>query len=502
MSNLTGRIIKGSALLASARVLSNLLGWVGTIVLARLLTPEDYGLVAIGTMVQAIVAAMTEMSFGEALLRHRAPERDHFDTAWTLGLVRGSILAGLLVLAAHPLAIFYGDPRLEMVIFAFAFGTFLGSMINPRWILLQKELDFRHQFVQSLAARMAAVLVSVAIAIAYQSYWALILGTLAAQVVGVGMTYLAMPYRPRLRCNRARELWSFSIWLTLGQAINTINWRFDQLLVGKLLGRAELGYYSVGDNLAQMPTREAITPLRQTLFPAFNKISGDGERLKVAYQRVQGLISAIALPTGVGFALVAEPLIHAAMGEKWLPAVPVIQALAAVFAFQTFGSIVQPLAMSVGATRILFIRDVALFVIRLPVILLGLALGGLPGLVFARVVTGTIGTLFNMDLVRRLSGLGILRQFRNNERTLIAVSIMAAGVILFRHLLDTPTGASLVALLIEATASAVLGALLYILATYLLWRLQGSVDGPENEIAQMAARALANIRRGGTRQNP
>jgi O-antigen/teichoic acid export membrane protein len=494
LSNLTGRIIKGSALLASARVLSNLLGWVGTIVLARLLTPEDYGLVAIGTMVQAIVAAMTEMSFGEALLRHRAPERDHFDTAWTLGLVRGVILAGLLVLTAHPLALFYGDPRLEMVIFAFAAGTFLSSMNNPRWILLQKDLDFRHQFVLSLAARMVAVLVSIIVAIAYQSFWALILGTLASQVVGVGMTYLAMPYRPRLRCNRARELWSFSIWLTLGQAINTINWRFDQLVVGKLLGRMELGYYSVGENLAQMPTREAITPLRQTLFPAFNKMSGDVARLRAAYQRVQGLISAIALPTGAGFALVAEPLVHAAMGGKWLPAVPVIQALAAVFAFQTFGSIVQPLAMSVSATKVLFVRDLVLFFVRLPIILLGLVLGGLPGLIIARVVTGTLGTFINMDLVRRLSGLGIVEQFRCNQRTLLAVSIMAVGVILFRDFLDTPASASVVTLLLDAVGSAFLGASLYVLASYLLWRLQGSRDGPEREIAQIAARILTNIR--------
>ena len=211
------------------------------------------------------------------------------------------------------------------------------------------------------------IVVSLLIAWEYKSYWALILGSLAGQVAYVLLSYTALPFLPRITFKHTRDLLSFSVWLSLGQIINTINWRFDQLLIGGLSGRAALGYYSVGDNLAQLPTREAIAPLTQPLYPAFSRVADDHERLRAGYQRAQAFITAVALPIGVGFALLASPLILHFMGEKWAPAVIVAQGLSAIFALQTLGSLAQPLGMAAGATKLLFKRDVQMFFVRLPI---------------------------------------------------------------------------------------------------------------------------------------
>ena len=120
------------------------------------------------------------------------------------------------------------------------------------------------------------------------------------------------------------------------------------------LGRAELGLYSVGSRLAVLPGQEIVRPLTGTLFPAFRLTADDPERLRRAYQRVQCLVTAIALPASIGFGLIADPVVRLALGDKWLGAIPVIQLLAAIYSLDTFGSLVTPLSMAKGETRLLF----------------------------------------------------------------------------------------------------------------------------------------------------
>ena len=128
-----------------------------------------------------------------------------------------------------------------------------------------------------------------------------------------------------------------------------------------------------------MPTREATSPLTQTIYPGFSSIRDDPARLAAAYQRAQALVAAVALPAGIGVAVIADPLVRLALGEKWAPVIFIIQALASVYALQTLGSLVQPLGMAKGETRLLFIRDTQMLFVRVPVMIAGLMLYGLAG---------------------------------------------------------------------------------------------------------------------------
>lgn len=485
MSNILGRLVSGSLWLSGARAIVNVLAFISTIVLARLLVPADFGIVALGTTFLAIITAVTEMSLSQALVQHRNPRADHFHTAWTLSVARGLLLAGLMCLAAKPLVWIYSEPRLELVIYAFALSVLISGFGNPRQIMLTKQLIFWQDFLLTVSQRLATVLTSIAVAVVWQSYWALIAGTLIGQLVYVGLSYTVLPFRPRIMWKHAAELWSFSLWLTLGQAINTINWRFDQLLVGNILGRAALGHYSVGDNLAQMPTREATTPIRQTLFPALARIADEPDRLRHAYQRAQALITFVALPVGVGFALVAESLVVAAMGEKWLPAVPVIQALSSVFALQTLGSMVQPLGMAKGHTRLLFRRDLQMFFTRLPIIIAGTMVWGLTGLIYSRVVTGLTAAIVNMFLVKRMTGLKVQDQILVNARSLAATAIMVIAVLLFQAEIGAEIGAAFWDEVTVIAGTVLVGALAYLGSTLLIWLFARRPGGPEAEVIKM-----------------
>jgi len=482
LRNLSERLVRGSLWITASRGLVNFLGLVSTFVLARLLVPADFGLVALGTTMLAIVSAVTNLSLSQALVHHRNPTDDHFHAVWTMNAARGLLIGLMFSAAAIPAAHFYGDPRLQGVMHALGFSVFLSGLANPRRIMLQKDLVFWQDFVLNVSQKLIGVVVSVVIALIWRSYWALVLGTIAGQVANVLISYTVLPFRPRPVLKHLRELWSFSAWLTLSQVINTINARFDQLLIGKLLGRTDLGYYTVGSNLALLPTREATLPLTQTLFPAFSRLAEDPERLRKAYQRAQAMVTAIALPAGVGVALVARPIVELTMGEKWLPAVAVIQALASVFALQTLGTLSQPLGMALGRTRLLFTRDTQVFFIRLPIIIAGMYFYGLQGMILARVLTGTLTIGANLMIVRKLTGLGILQQLGANVRSLISIATMAAGVFVLRYEFhDSQTKLGLVG---EVASAAALGAAIYFGTTMALWLLMRRPAGPETEFVR------------------
>jgi PST family polysaccharide transporter len=461
--------------------------------LARLLNPADFGLVAIATSLLAIMNSVTELSLNQALVQHKDPTEDHFHAAWTLQFLRNLILAIIFALSAIPAAAIFQESRLIGLMAVLSLSVLLQGIINPRSIMMTRDLVFWQQFMLQVGSRVVGVIVSIVIALLYQSYWALVWGTVAAQITNVLLSYTVLPFMPRPRLRGARDLLNFSVWLTLGQVINTINWRSDHLFVGGYLGRVALGHYTVGDNLAIMPTREVTLPLTQTLFPAFSRLADDPGRLRLVYQRAQALVTAVALPAGVGTALVAYPLVLLVMGAKWLPAVAVIQCLASVFAFQTLGSLSQPLAMATNNTKLLFRRDLQGFLIRMPTIVIGMLAAGLTGVLYARILTGSLAIILHMNVVRRITGLSFMEQMRVNLRAIGAVATMAIALIGLGFV-QTNWGYGTEALALRLATMILLGTVVYAGTSLLLWKKMGSPEGPETELLMMIGKATSKIR--------
>jgi lipopolysaccharide exporter len=496
MTDLTNRLIKGTAWLSFARAIVNALSVLSTFALARLLAPADFGLVALCTTLMLVVTEVTELSLAQALVRHDAPSREHFDTAWTLNATRGLLLGITFGLAGLPVAQLYSDSRLVNIMIALGASIVLSGLVNPRQVLLTRQLIFWQEFVLTVGQKFVGVVASVAIAYYYHSYWALVIGILLTQATNVVISYMVIPYLPRVRFTHAKELFSFSLWLTAIQIVNSVNWRFDTLFVGKLLGNVALGHYSIGNTLAQLPTRETIGPLRQTLFPAFATFRDDAERLAAAYQRAQAVVTLIALPAGIGAALVADPLIRLIMGEKWVPAIFVVQALAAVFALQTLGSAADSLGMAKGATRLLFLRGLQMLLMRLPVVVIAMWQFGMTGLISARVLTGLLGIWVNMHIVRQLTDLSIRAQLTANARSLTCAAVMVMTSLGVTVMFPPSVGASPSMLLAEVLAVGATAVASYVVATVMLWRILQRPPGPEREILNLLKKLSTKLGRG------
>ena len=466
MDSIRDRLALGAIWLVGARALANVGGFLGTLILARLLLPEDFGLVAIALTIATIASAVTEVSVLAALIH----------------------LAALIGGLAWPIGAIYDDPRLVPIMLALAGVAFLWSLCNPKLMVLMRELVFWQEAVMNFGQKLATLLVSVAVAWAFRSHWAIVAGQAASAATMVVLSYAFMPFRPRLSLYDVRRMFSYSVWLSLVNLVSALNGRVDPLLIGYASGNTALGHYTVGDNLAALPTREVLAPVSGTLFPGFAKVLDDPEALRRSYLRAQTLLAALAFPAGFGLALVAEPLVLVALGERWAPAAPIIQLLAGAFALQTLGSALQPLAMATGATRALFNREVITFALRLPLVVAGLLLGGLMGAVIGRCLGLLIGTALGMALVRRLVALPLRAQLMANWRTILATLAMIVGVeVGLAVLARAAPGAPALAVVVATVLG---GAAIYVAALVGAWTAAGRPQGPERDLLQLARRRV------------
>ncbi len=491
MRDIKGRLARGAIWLAATRAIVNLASFANTLLLARLLIPADFGLVALATTVTAIITSLTELSLASALIQHSDPDDAHFHTAWTLNLARSCLISLIIAALAVPVAHLYRDDRLVAIMLAISVTTLFSGTLNPKLIIFSRDLVFWQEFALGTSQRIAGLVAATLFAVLYRSYWALVASMVATQFTALVLSYILIPYRPRPRLTHVRELFSFSIWLSLAQVANTINYKFDQLAIGYLLGSGPLGFYTVGDNLAILPTREATTPLAQTLFPGFVQLAGDKARLRQAYQRAQSFLCALALPVGFIFALVAQPLIQLTMGPKWQPAGFIVQFLAGIFALQTLSSSLQPVAMALGRTRQLFVRDILILVVRLPSVMLGIYLDGMAGIVYARCVSGVISTLLNMHMVRQMLDLPISAQLAANRRSLVSVSLMM--VIMSFICTGLNQSATTSSLIIRIAGLVAGGAGLYAGCLFAMWQIAGRPRGPESEVLHAISHVLTRL---------
>lgn len=465
----------GAMWTAGGRIIMNLIGLASTLVLARLLTPEDFGLVAIATVVFAIITAFTELSWAAALIQHKDLQREHYDTAWTLNILRALLISALLCISAYPMAAAYGDQRLVGIMFVLAAAALASGLVNPRLVDFRRKLSFQQEIFTELVVKTVGFVVGAAIAYWFRSYWALVIGSLAAQVAGLIVSYVLIPFAPRFSLKYWRTLFSFSSWLALSSGLNAINYRLDQLVIGAVLGTGPLGQYTVGDNLASLPVRESTAPLAHVLFPAFSRLQDDAVRRRETFLRSQCLLVATALPVGLGFALVATPLVQLVLGPQWTSVALVIQILSTIFAVHAFSAPLTPLAMGLGQTRLLFVRDVINLVVRYPLIFAGLFLGGLLGLLLARCVSGLFAIGIDLYLARRLVGASILAQIASSWRALAATTVMAVSVWGLGALgVERATYLDLALLVVTGAAS-------YLGASLVFWLAAGRPAGPERE---------------------
>ncbi len=479
------RFATGAGWLYGYRWVERLLDLVSIIVLARLLAPEDFGLVAIAASMVAILEGLSDFDVDKALIRIRErdeADRSLYDTAWTLSSLRGLLAALLMVTVAW----LWDDARTAEVLLALAASPLLRGLSNPRFVTFERDLVYSRLAWLTLGARVVNFCVTLTIALVYRSYWALVLGILAGAAASLVLSYVLRPYRPRISWSRFSEIFAFSGWMSLTTIVTTLSMETDKIIVGRLLGVGDAGLYFMTQRVASLPTREFISPLQRILFPSFSEIAGDHPRLRRVVCESMNVLGSLSLPAGCGFALVASDFVPLVLGEQWLPIVPLLTILAPFLGLRATLSMALPCVMALGRTRLLFKVSFVYALVHVPVFIAGTAWFGLLGAIVSIVLAGVFYTYLNFWMLRQtlaISPAEILYQLR---RPLTATALMIAAVLAFAEI---PLGPfSVQGSWLALSAKIAVGGVVFTAVQYAIWRLEGQPSGIEQRLRQVLAR--------------
>lgn len=327
------------------RLVSRVIGLVNVIVVARLLSPTDFGVVAIAMSFLASLDAFSQVGVGDSLIRHRHNDHELYDCAFTIQLLRGLLIAAALAAAAPLAAAWFSEPRLTYLLLALAVVAAVSATENIGMVEYRRDMNFQVQFRVLLIPRLCEVATTVAVAAALQSYWALVAGYAAGKFFFVAMTYAFHPHRPRLTLARWRELAGFSVW-TWASSIARMAWdTMGTFVVGRVLGPSRLAAYSLGTGLALLPATQFVSPIGEVLFPSYSAARHRGSDTVSLAPLVASTLLLAVMPLSLTVSAASNCIVAVMLGPQWAEAQPVV-------AVTTMACLLAPFAASISAVLI------------------------------------------------------------------------------------------------------------------------------------------------------
>ncbi|WP_199610867.1 lipopolysaccharide biosynthesis protein [Flocculibacter collagenilyticus] len=328
MPNVGSQVARGSIWMVGLRFSIKFLGLINTMIIARILLPADFGLIAIAMAFYALVNLINSFGFDMVLIHNQDADKKDYDTAWTMQACFGLLGALGIFFGAEQLATFAEDLRLTAVFQVLAIMFFINNIRNIGVVDFRKQLDFKKEFNFTIAPKLLSTAITIACAFWLQSYWALIIGMFAKTVISVLLSYYMSKFRPHFSLHSWRQTVGFSKWLLLSNVLLFINNKFQDFLIGKVQGPSALGYFNIGNELANLPTTELIAPVNRATYPGYAKTGGDVNALQQLYLDVLSSISILAFPISIGLFCLANFAVPVLLGDKWTPAIIIVEIIA------------------------------------------------------------------------------------------------------------------------------------------------------------------------------
>lgn len=467
-------VASGAALYIVMRWFDRLVGVVSTIILARLLTAEDFGIVALASIALGLAVVFLDLGINLAVVQRRDMDREDLDTAWTLRFLQNAVIAAALALSSSWIASYYRDARLEPVIFALAVAYLFDGLTGLGPVIFQKRQEYAREVGFFMAKRLFGFTVTIALAVWLRSYWALVLATVVANLAGVLLSHSMYRVLPRFTLVRWRTFIGASFWLTAKSIGNYATTQLDKLVVGRREGPAVLGAYSIADQVAAMPGSELIQPTSRALFPAMAAAQSDLLALRRIYLSALGIQATLALPASLGLAMVAEDLVLVALGDKWAPAAPIMSALALGYSANALATAGNYLLVSMGAFKAQALVQWGMAALLAMLILVVFPDSVAVEIAWFRVLLGWTGVAAIAILVRHeLPGVVFMDMFSETFRPVLASLAMCGGVVAVSALsAPLPVWTRLM-------TEVATGVVVYTVVLVALWHMAGRPTGAE-----------------------
>lgn len=333
-SEFSGRVVSAVRWQALDQGVQQATRFVVMAVLAKLIAPSAFGVVALALVATELAVLLTQLGLGSAIQQRRNITSTHIAVAFTTMAAFGFLVAILMNVVAGPLASYFDEPKLEPVLRVMAIAFVCKGLHAVPLDLLRRELEFKKVMVMSTIATGLAGTIAVIAAFLDAGVWALValsVGEAVGALVAVwALTISSGLFRPRLSLDLGalRDLFSFGVYVSANQLLHFGQGNFDNLIVGRVLGARSLGYYSVAYRLMLLPVQRIADVVSIVALPAFSTLQGDVPRLRAAFLRALRSIALVCFPASIGTLVAAPVIVELVFGTEWLPAVPVVQILA------------------------------------------------------------------------------------------------------------------------------------------------------------------------------
>lgn len=486
-----GRVVAGASLSLLGTLGARVLGIVAVAVLGRVLSPHDFGVMALAMIFVGLSEAVMSRQFDLACIRTRNITDHHYNTAFTLSVLWGAIAAGLIFALATPIATLMQEPEVGPMLHFLALVPLLDGLRNPYFVRFERSLNFLPEVAMTFFSKTAQITTAIALALIWRDYWAMAVGLVVFTTMRMLATYGLARRMPGLSLRHAGAFLRFGGWLSGTGLVGFIMQRSDTVLISARLGTSTLGLYNLGYEITQMVTNYLAQPLMRIVYPGLAEVSGSRTRLCAAYYKAQATLMGILLPIGVGAALTAPEVIVLFIGHKWLAAAPVLQILLPVTALSCLVYIIQAVLMVDGNTRAMFMRNLTVAVVQIPLVWTGLVLGGFVGGVAARAGAILFHTGLSLSIAARSTGDPWYQTLIAIWRSFVSVGVMVVGVSLVSWI-TTPATTEWQALWLLALKAGV-GGTLYVGTHTVLWLASARPEGVETLVIRLLQAILRRL---------
>lgn len=469
-------ITRGGVWIFVGRWLIRSIGILSTIILARLLSPEDFGLMAICLLVIGLAETIGREGQSLAVIRQQNLDREFVDSAWTASIITGVTLGSGVFLMAPVVASMFNEPRAVLLIHILSISVFIMGLENIGLAINRKKFDFANDIKYRALEKVIPVTITLTTAYFVRNYWALVAGTIGGYIGVIISSYILSNYRPKICFKRIREVWSFSLWVVLEKFALFCSMRVDQLFIPSFGGGAtQIGHYHVGSELARMPVSEIFMPIDRVLIPAYSQLQSNAFELMKAYINTLSVAAIICLPVGIGFSLIAGDAVRVVYGEKWIPMIPVVELIAISSVSVALISTITPVLNVLGRSKV----SAALLCLQVLLLLGGFFLsrnhlGDISDVAWVRLITVSLTLPVALICLRIIVSIRFMDMLKVFWRPLIAIAAMALTLtLLLPPDMDIPVAARLALRIIA-------GGFVYAAVLNLLWLVCGKPPGAEN----------------------
>ena len=313
------------------------------LVLARLLEPKVFGLVAMASVFTALVRIFVDQGFGDAIVQRAKLEPGHLDTAFWIGIVSGVLLTLGGVAASGLVADLFDEPELAPIVGWLSLSFVIVALSSTQRAILRRQLAFKSLAARTLVGAIAGGIVAVTMAFMGLGVWRLVAQSLVGGIVATVVLWRVSDWRPGfgVSTRHFRELFGFSINILGSKLLNFFNRHTDDLLIGFFLGPIALGYYTIAYSLLRVMTGLLTNTVSSVAFPVFSRLQDNAEKMRRGFYQATRYTSLISIPAFIGISIVASEFVPAVYGPNWMPSIPVMQVLAfigilhSVFYFNT-----------------------------------------------------------------------------------------------------------------------------------------------------------------------